>query len=145
MGRPKKNGAAVATPTKKVSSLDGFQDIITERDPLWDALLRQMQRMSRVYGFSRMEAPMVEDLNLYHNFYKDPAIGQSLVLAEGAAKAAAFRPSILPGILRAYGQHKIIDQLPLSKWWYSGPVFSRHPKTQKLTEGADFGFRLWQF
>lgn len=144
MGRPKKNGAVTSGyVAKKVQSLEGSLDIITEADLLWDALLRRFMRVSRVYGFARVETPLVEDLHLYENFYKgNKSKLTGLIQNELGGRLAALRPQFLPSVLRNYYQHKIFDQVPLSKWSYSGMV-QHMDESRRLFSDYEFGFEIF--
>ena len=74
MGRPKKNmkeQASAGYVPKKIQALPDFEDISTETDGLWSLLLRRLAKLSRTYGFERVEVPLLEDLRLYEYFYKN--------------------------------------------------------------------------
>ena len=66
MGRPKKNQtvSSVYQP-KKIYSLDAMEDIVAGDDSLWAAMLRRFSKLHRVYGFEKVEPPLLEDLRLY--------------------------------------------------------------------------------
>jgi len=143
MGRPKKNKASSsAYIPKKIQSLEGAFDILSDTQPLWNALTRRLNKVSRVYGFSRVETPVVEDRYLYESFYRQqPHILESLLCYEGGGKAIAIRPAILPSVLRSYYQHKVFDKSTASKWCYTGMV-------AKMEDGGlrtdyEFGFEIF--
>ena len=82
MGRPKKNqGSSSSYVPKKIQSLEGLEDITADTDMLWSAVLNRLARFSRVYGFEKVETPLLEDFRLYENFYKH----SPLDLAAGSA------------------------------------------------------------
>ncbi len=143
MGRPKKNPTAAAVPPKKILSLDGLNDVLSETDVLWDAILRRLTKVSRTYGFFRVETPLVEDGFLYKNFYGHN-VSASAALLETAAggRQAAVRPSMLPSVLRAYSQRKVYEQSPLSKWSYAGLVAKQGSKKDTVDEDFEFGFEV---
>jgi len=145
MGRPKKNPTASSSYSpKKIQNLDALEDIIGEAEPLWGAVLRRFARLSRIYGFEKVETPLLEDARLYENFYKtSPGLLKSFVSAEVRKQdKAAIRGDFLPGILRAYYQHKIYEKSPLSKWAASGFVVKRDEKENLI---SDYQFVLEVF
>ena len=145
MGRHKKNAAASSGYVpKKIPALEGTADIITETDILWEAVLGRFARIARTYGFSRVEAPLLEDQYLYESFYKNskPALAGLLPVTTAAGRPAALRPSLLPSALRCYYQHKIFDKTPLSKWFYSGWT-ARAGADRELESDFQFGFELF--
>ena len=144
MGRPKKNlASSAAIAPKKVAALDGLVDVLTETDALWEAILKKFQKTSRVYGFARVEVPVLEDWYLYNNFYgqNKPEIS-SLLRMDAGGRPVALRPTLLPGVLRSYAQHKVYEQTGLSKWSYSGMTMRQVPEKSKLTGGYEFGLEV---
>jgi histidyl-tRNA synthetase len=143
MGRPRKNALPAAAP-KKIFALEGLSDVTCETNPLWDMLLKKLARINRIYGFSRCEPPLLEDMFLYSNFYNaNAAVLESLVLTEGAGKSASIRPACLPSVLRAYAQAKVFDQYPLSKWSYEGLTVKRAAGGKRLRQDYEFGFEVF--
>jgi len=72
MGRPKKN--TILPPSgyvRKVSSIPGSLDIISEADSLWYLILRKFARIGRIYGFKQVDLPFIEDRQLFDNIYKN--------------------------------------------------------------------------
>ncbi len=145
MGRPRKNPVAqAATASKKVVSLEGLFDVAAESDVLWDSMLGKLYKMSQVYGFHRVETPLVEDINLYQNFYGgNKAKLQSILSFLAAGKQVGVRPSLLPSMLRAYGQGKFYEQNVVSKWASVGKVVSQNPEDLKLSSDIEFNFEVF--
>ena len=145
MGRPKKNiSTSTAVAPKKISSIEGLMDVITETSNLSESVVRSLQRMSGIYGFSHVEVPLLEDWHLYNNFYgQDRKKIDQLVSAEINGSTATIRPSLIPGVLRSYAQHKIFDKTPLSKWSYSGMTVKQNPESKNLVGDYEFGFEVF--
>jgi len=127
MGRPRKNPHAAPTVLpKKIGQLPGFFDINTSTDPYWEALLKRFSKTARVYGFSRVETPLLEDSRLFQAYYGNPDVPlDSLLSFEHGALALGLRPSQLPGILRNFHQQKLHENPNIYKWHYSGFVASK--------------------
>lgn len=144
MGRPKKNqNTASSYVPKKVQSLDSLEDIIPELDPLWGALLKRVARFSRVYGFERVETPLLEDTRLYELFNKStPKHSEKVVTLENSGKNIGLRADFLPSILRSYYQHKVYEKSPLSKWGYGGFVVKQQ-KDGALVNDYQFGYEVF--
>lgn len=130
--------------SKKIHSLEGMEDIITETDVLGDAVLKRLARVSRIYGFAKVETPLLEDKALYDSFYRDDSSRLAEVVSWEAGKGAiAIRPAFLPSVLRAYYQHKVFDLSPLSKWSYSGPIVKKDVADQSAVSDYEFGFEVF--
>jgi histidyl-tRNA synthetase len=145
MGRPKKNqGLGSAYVPKKVMALDFLQDIVGETDPLWAVVLKRFAQLSRVYGFEKVETPLLEDARLYENFYKtNPKLTQNLLTTQTQKQDKIMvRGAFLPGLLRAYYQNKVYEKSPLSKWAASGFVV-KQDGGGNLASDYEFAFEVF--
>jgi histidyl-tRNA synthetase len=145
MGRPKKNqGITTGYAPKKIQSLDFLVDIIGETDILWGAILRRFAKLSRVYGFEKVETPLLEDFRLYENFYKtSPKLLKNFLQVQiHKQDQAVIRGDFLPGLLRAYYQRKIYEKSPLSKWASSGFTVKRD-ENENLISDYQFNFEVF--
>ncbi len=146
MGRPKKNSkeqAVTGNAPKKIQALPDFEDVSTEADGLWSLLLRRLSKLSRTYGFERIEVPLLEDVRLYEYFYKNhPDALKNFFQVDLAGKPAILRGDFLPGVLRAYYQHKVYETSPFSKWQYSGAIV-KQDKNGKPVSDYVFGYEVF--
>jgi histidyl-tRNA synthetase len=145
MGRPRKNptSSAVYAP-KKIQSLDFLEDIAGETDVLWGAILRRFARLSRIYGFEKVETPLLEDFRLYENFYKTSPkfLKNFLPIQIHKQDQAVVRGDFLPGLLRAYYQHKVYEKSPVSKWAASGWTV-KLDENENLISDYQFSFEVF--
>lgn len=143
MGRPRKNPPLTETApalTKKIGLLPDFFDINTGLDLYWETLLKSFSKIARVYGFSRAEAPMVEDVKLYQRFYDQPDLN-FLARVDQDLGLGALRPSLLPGLLRYFVQQKLGDVPGIHKWHHSGFVV-RNNLGGHMTSDYEFGCEI---
>ena len=86
----------------------GMRDILPEDQPYWEQVKRVTERLSRDYGFSRIDTPIVEYSNLFNR-----SIGEGTDIVEkelysfttkGGDKVA-LRPEMTAGIARSFIQH----------------------------------------
>jgi histidyl-tRNA synthetase len=129
---------AAAKPAKSPAS--GTRDIITQASPLWDVILKSLHKVGRNYGFLRVEVPILEEADLFQNYYKTQGRLPAVTL-DVSGKIMAARPTLLPSVLRSYVQYKVAEANPLSKWSYSGNVISVDP-AGKLVSDYEFGFEV---
>jgi len=147
MGRPKKNSKEASPSTgyvpKKIQALPDFEDISTEADGLWSLLLRRLAKLSRIYGFERVDVPFLEDLRLYEYFFKNhPGNLKNFFQIDLNGRPAVLRGDFLPGVLRAYYQHKVYETSPFSKWQYSG-FTATADKDGRAVSDYVFGFEIF--
>ena len=144
MGRPRKNqSASSGYQPKKIHKLEAMEDIVAGDDSLWDAILTRLSKLSRTYGFEKIEPPLLEDLRLYENFYKtSPRQINNFLRVPLAGQEAVVRGDFLPGVLRAYFEHKIYEKQALSKWAFSG-FTAKTDENQALAADCQFGFEIF--
>lgn len=143
MGRPRKNpplGETAPALTKKIGLLPEFFDINTGTDLYWETLLKCFSKIARVYGFSRVEAPIVEDVKLFQRFYDQTNL-DFLVRVEQDSGFACLRPSLLPGLFRYFVQQKLGDVPGIHKWHHSGFVV-RSNIGGHMTSDYEFGCEI---
>ncbi len=146
MGRPKKNqSASGGYAPKKIQILDGLSDLVTEIDTLSSAILKRLSKLSRVYGFERVDLPFLEDSRLYEQFYKTSPgqLKENVSLSpQQNSQSVMLRGNFLPGLLRAYYSHKIYEKSTLSKWAYSGFIVKQDAGLN-LVSDYQFGFEVF--
>ncbi len=143
MGRPKKNPSVVPSVIpKKIGLLPEFFDVNTASDIYWEALLKRFSKLARIYGFSRIELPLLEDFRLYEAFYSASLSKlTSISTFNYGVFTAAIRPSHLPGILRHFNQNKLHDTETIHKWHYGGYVVQKD-ETGSLKPDLEFGYEI---
>jgi histidyl-tRNA synthetase len=142
----KKRNVKTKKTTKKVSSekkvqmknvnfqnLRGMKDILPEDQPYWDQVRKISEKMSREYGFSRIDVPIVEYSDLYAR-----GIGEGTDIVEkemytfttrGGDKVA-LRPELTAGICRSYIQNGMNILSKPVKLFSTGPVY-RYDRPQE--------------
>lgn len=129
-----------AAKASKSAAASGTKDIITQASPVWDLILKRFHSVGRNYGFLRVEVPILEDADLFQNYYKTEGRLPAVTL-DVSGKIMAARPTLLPSVLRSYAQYKMPEDKPLSKWSYSGNVISLD-SAGKLVSDYEFGFEV---
>jgi len=111
----------------------GMKDILPDDQGYWEQVRRVTERLSRDYGFSRIDTPLVEFSNLY---VRSVGEGTDIVekemynfLTRGGDKVA-LRPELTAGICRAYIQHGMNVLSKPVKLFSTGPVY-RYDRPQE--------------
>lgn len=128
-------------PAKRESSgklmafrnLRGMKDILPEEQPYWDQVRKVSEKLSREYGFLRIDLPLVEHSDLYVR-----GIGEGTDIVEkemytfvtrGGDKAA-LRPELTAGLCRSYIQNGMNVLSKPVKLFSTGPVY-RYDRPQE--------------
>lgn len=120
-------------PPQNFQALRGMKDILPEEQPYWEHARRVFDRLSRDYGFSRIDVPLVEMSDLYTRSIGD---GTDIIDKEmytfttrGGDKVA-LRPEMTAGICRAYIQNGMGSLPKPIKLFSYGPVY-RYDRPQE--------------
>jgi len=125
--------------TKKTSKRkDKFQaprgtfDILPEDQKYWNRVEGLIENLASAYGFSMIETPIFEDLDLFTKGTgetTDIVQKEMYTLKTKGGKRFALRPEFTPPIVRAYIEHGMKTKVQPVKLYSSGPIF-RHEKPQ---------------
>lgn len=140
MARPKKG--TVKAPSKN-PGVSGIKDIVTDSDPLWNAIMKRLQKTARVYGFSRVETPVLEHTETLAKYWNgDAAALLRAVLVEFGGNQMSIRPTLLPSVFRIYNQYKVPEIETLNKWLYLGNVLYGNAENLPVS-GYEFGLEVF--
>lgn len=139
MGRPKKKSTSHSG--KKVQALPGMIDHLPGFNNHWEHTINRLERLAKSFGFSRAEIPMLENIELY----EDTDIGDKTLITcvDPEGNRIAVRPATLPGLMRAFGERKIVEGEKLWKWYHLSPTILYDEKRKKFVPSWEYGFELF--
>ncbi len=111
----------------------GMKDILPDEQGYWDQVRRVTERLSRDYGFSRIDTPLVEFSNLFNRAVgegTDIVDKEMYAFATKGGDKVALRPEMTAGIARAYIQHGMSILSKPIKLFSTGPVY-RYDRPQE--------------
>jgi histidyl-tRNA synthetase len=116
----------------RYTRITGMNDVLFEDQRYWRYVLDQVQRVSDLFGYHRVDVPVLEATSL---FVRGVGEGTDIVEKEmysfedrdGAS--ITLRPEFTAGIMRAYIENGLHVLPSPVKVWTSGPLF-RHEKPQ---------------
>lgn len=116
----------------KFSRLRGMKDVLFDEYKYWDLVVKKATDLSRVYGFKRIETPIMERLELYQKATgedTDIVSKEMYSFVDKNGDKVALRPEATPSLVRAYIDHGMFNLPQPVKMFWLGPVF-RHDKPQ---------------
>lgn len=138
MGRPKKNTSVI---TSKTHPIVGTKYILPDSNPMWGLVLRKLKKAARVYGFSRIELPVAEEVKVYEKFAGIvPEVIDSANVPVAEDVAVKLRSALLPSVFQAYSSFKLQEENKLHKWFYLGNVM--RSVQGGLESSYEFGFEV---
>ncbi len=111
---------------KKFQLLRGMRDVLPQEQMYWDFVRQAIDQVSRAYGYSRIDVPVVEDLQLFKRTIGEGTDVVDKEMYEFETKGeddVALRPEFTAGVVRAYVEHGMVNQPQPVKMWTDGPLF----------------------
>jgi histidyl-tRNA synthetase len=122
-------------PKRKVRTpelLRGFRDILPDEQPYWEMLRNKVRHFAQVYGYQRMNTPILEEKDLFIRTIgkQTDVVEKEMYLFEdpGGAKVS-LRPEFTASFARAFINHGMLNLPQPVKVWDMGPCF-RHDRPQ---------------
>lgn len=134
---------------QQYKALQGFKDILPEEQPYWRLVEKVAVEVAETFGYRRINTPTLEETSLYR---RTSGEGTDVVEKEmysfddrpdkeGRSASITLRSEGTAGVVRAYLEHGLFQQVqPVKLYYLSAPVF-RHDKPQagRLREHHQFG------
>ncbi len=113
---------------KTLRSVKGMHDILSDEMLKWHFVEQTYRSLVERFGYVEVRTPVLEPLELFVR-----GIGESTDIVEKEMYAfedkggdhLALRPEGTASAIRAYIQHNVQAQRPVTKWYYLGPMFRR--------------------
>jgi histidyl-tRNA synthetase len=127
----------------KIPSVKGFHDVLPGESARWAALEAGARRVFAQYAFHEIRLPIVERAELFRR-----SVGETTDIVEKEMYAFAdrdgtpltLRPEGTASVVRAYVEHALHMQEPVSKLFYFGPMFRRErPQKGRLRQFSQIG------
>lgn len=122
------------TISNLIKSVRGMRDLLPPDTETWNFVDTKARELFRLYGFSEIRTPVVEDLQLFKRSVGEETdvVSKEMFEWEDRARAQsekgqhlALRPENTAGVVRAYVEHKLWDHPGLQRLYYIGPQFRR--------------------
>jgi histidyl-tRNA synthetase len=117
-----------------IKAVRGTRDLLPPETETWNFVETVVRDLFRVYGFSEIRTPVIEDLQLFQRSVGEETdiVSKEMFAWEDRARAAsekgqwlALRPENTAGVVRAYIEHKLWERPGLQRFYYIGPQFRR--------------------
>ena len=132
MAEPNKKNLEKPAPIKTFQAPKGMHDVLPSDEPYWEKIEGAVRGLSKLYGFSRIEPPVMEFADLYSKTSGEESYvveKEMYTLKTKGGDVLALRPEYTPGIARAYMENGLSRMGQPQKLFSMGPVF-RHDRPQ---------------
>ena len=117
---------------ERYSRLRGMKDVLFDEYKYWEIVTKKARDLSSVYGFRRIDTPILERADLYEKATgkeTDIVSKEMYAFIDKSGDKVAIRPEITPSLARVYIEHGMFNLPQPVKMFSLGPVF-RHEKPQ---------------
>jgi len=116
---------------KAISRLLGLKDYLGTDFLSWDLAVSKAWELARIFGFSPLRTPIIEDFNLYKKSTRKNSDKEFYFVEFERGEKAVLRPELTQGIVRSYIENKM-DELTQPRCLFSiGQVF----RQEKMASG----------
>ncbi|MBN1205024.1 MAG: histidine--tRNA ligase [Myxococcaceae bacterium] len=119
--------------SQKIAGVKGMNDLLPgelggEMAPVetWQHVERTARELFARFGYGEIRTPMVEDTALFVRSVGEETdiVGKEMYTFEDkAGRSLSLRPEGTAPAVRAYIEHSVANQEPLTRWYYIGPMF----------------------
>jgi histidyl-tRNA synthetase len=118
--------------SQKIQSIRGVKDILPHEMPLWHRLETTARRLLETSGYGEIKIPVFEATELFARSIggaTDIVEKEMYTFPDRDGKSLTLRPEGTASVMRAYIEHHLWAEAPLTKVYYVGPMF-RHERPQ---------------
>jgi len=116
-----------------ITGIKGMNDILPGDVETWQYLEEQARRVFAAFGYREIRVPVAEKTELFCRSIgetTDIVEKEMYTFSDKGGTSMTLRPEGTAPVMRAFIQHKMYAQDPVSKLYYIGPMF-RHERPQK--------------
>jgi histidyl-tRNA synthetase len=130
----------------KIPSVKGFRDVLPDESSHWTRIEMQAREVFQRYNFREIRLPIVERTSLFTRSIGDTTDiveKEMYTFLDRDETSLSLRPEGTASVVRAYVEHAVAQQEPVSKWFYFGPMFRRErPQKGRLRQFHQVGIEL---
>lgn len=106
-------------------AIKGMNDILPGEIERWHAIERAFARTASLHGFREVRTPLVENTNLFVRSIGDvtDVVQKEMYSFQHHKEALTLRPEGTASCVRAYVEHSVAAQEPVTRWYYFGPMY----------------------
>ena len=132
---------------QKYSILRGFRDVLPDEIPYWHKIRTTIDEIARIYGFSEIKTPTLEETELFFKNtgeFTDVVSKEMYTFTDQSGRSVTLRPEGTPSCIRAVIENNLLNKYPLPlKFYYVEDMF-RHEKPQsgRFRQHTQMGFEI---
>jgi histidyl-tRNA synthetase len=127
----------------KFQSIKGTKDILPSESHLWQAVEQSIHRVMHAFNYQEIRTPAFEETTLFARGIGEltDIVGKEMyTFDDRSGTSLTLKPEMTASVIRAYIQHNLGEQQPLTKLYYIAPMFRQErPQAGRLRQFHQFG------
>ncbi|QAT85651.1 histidyl-tRNA synthetase [Corallococcus coralloides] len=129
--------------SQKINGVKGMNDLLPGEIEVWQFVESTARTLFGRFGYGEVRTPMVEDTALFVRSVGEETdiVGKEMYTFEDkGGRSLSLRPEGTAPAARAYIEHSVNNQEPVSRWFYMGPMFRyERMKTGRYRQFSQIG------
>ncbi len=130
----------------KFKSITGTKDLLPGESYRWHYVEEKFHKLARRYNFREIRTPVFEHTELFARGIGEltDIVGKEMYTFEDrSGNSLTLKPEMTAAVVRAYLQHNLGQQQPVSKLYYLAPMFRQErPQKGRLRQFHQFGLEI---
>jgi histidyl-tRNA synthetase len=126
-----------------IKSVTGTKDLLPSDNPRWKYLEKIVEQTFSNYNYKEIRTPVFEETALFARGIGEETdiVGKEMYTFNDRSETSlTLKPEMTAGVVRAYIEHSLGGQQPLTKLYYISPMFRQErPQAGRLRQFHQFG------
>ncbi|NTX06735.1 histidine--tRNA ligase [Myxococcus sp. CA040A] len=112
--------------SQTLSAVKGMNDLLPGEIEIWQHVEGLARELFGRFGYGEIRTPMLEDTALFVRSVGEETdiVGKEMyTFTDKNDRSLSLRPEGTAPAARAYIEHSIVNKEPLTRWFYTGPMF----------------------
>jgi histidyl-tRNA synthetase len=126
-----------------IKAVTGTKDILPEEIPSWEIIEKAIRRVFKSFNYLEIRTPLFEETILFSRGIGEETdiVGKEMYsFIDRSENNITLKPEMTASVVRAFIEHSLGKQQPLSKLFYISPMFRQErPQAGRLRQFHQFG------
>ena len=127
----------------QIRNIKGTHDILPKESKKWQNLEKNIHNICASFGYEEIRTPIFEETGLFSRTVgeeSDIVSKEMYTWEDKDNKYLTLRPELTASVARSFIQHNLINQSPIQRLYYMGPLFRRErPQKGRQRQFHQFG------
>jgi len=126
-----------------IKAIKGTKDLLPSDAPRWHYLEDIVKKIFTNFHYKEIRTPVFEETSLFARSIGEDTdiVGKEMyTFKDKGNNSLTLKPEMTAGVVRAFIEHSLGEQLPLNKLYYIAPIFRQErPQAARLRQFHQFG------